>query len=105
MLDPTKLIIIAVVAFLFFGPDKLPQIARTVGRFMREFKKVQEEMETTIRSEMYKADLGPNPDVNLNPGVGINAPVVTAESAAASATGSTGAAGWEHEDPDEEDEE
>jgi TatA/E family protein of Tat protein translocase len=52
-----KILIIAVVAFLFFGPDKLPELARTVGKFMREFRKVQEEMETTIRSEMYKVDL------------------------------------------------
>jgi TatA/E family protein of Tat protein translocase len=53
-----KILIVAVVAFLFFGPDKLPELARTLGKFMREFRKVQDEMETTIRSEMYKVDLG-----------------------------------------------
>ena len=94
MLDPTKLIIIAGVAFLFFGPDKLPQVARTVGRFMREFKKVQEEMETTIRSEMYKADLASNPQA-------VPLPIVGAGPTAAAA--STG--GCEHEDADEEEEE
>ena len=93
MLDPTKLIIIAVVAFLFFGPDKLPEIARTVGRFMREFKKVQEEMETTIRSEMYKVDLNAQPMATD-----------AADSGAAAATPHA-TSGWEHEDADEEEEE
>ena len=93
MLDPTKLIIIAVVAFLFFGPDKLPQIARTVGRFMREFKKVQEEMETTIRSEMYKVDMAAQSET-------------AAQSAAGAGSDSaSAAAGWVHEDADEEEEE
>ena len=95
MLDPTKLIIIAVVAFLFFGPDKLPEIARTVGRFMREFKKVQEEMETTIRSEMYKADLAASP--------GVDNPTVAAASVPVEERPTVG--GWEHESADEEDEE
>ena len=97
MLDPTKLIIIAVVAFLFFGPDKLPQIARTVGRFMREFKKVQQEMETTIRSEMYKADMADAQAANPNPTV--------AAASVMQADGTPLASGWDHEGADEEDEE
>ena len=97
MFDPTKLAIIAVVAFLFFGPDKLPELARTVGRFMREFKKVQEEMETTLRSEIYQIDLTPTAattDVASAPGTSSNP-----------ATGHSAVAGWEHESADEEDEE
>jgi sec-independent protein translocase protein TatB len=102
VLDPTKLIIIAVVAFLFFGPDKLPEIARTVGRFMREFKKVQEEMETTLRSEMYKVDM------TSTVGAPVEAPATASDAAAGTevvATSTTAVGGWEHEDPDEEDEE
>ena len=100
MLDPTKLIIIAVVAFLFFGPDKRPQIARTVGRFMREFKKVQEEMETTIRSEMYKADLAGAQAANPDPN-----PTVAAASVMAADGTPLSDSGWDHESADEEDEE
>jgi sec-independent protein translocase protein TatB len=99
MLDPTKLIIIAVVAFLFFGPDKLPEIARTVGRFMREFKKIQEEMETTLKSEMNKVDLSPaQHGEGATPPPAANAPV-------ASMAGHTAVAGWEPEAADEEEEE
>jgi TatA/E family protein of Tat protein translocase len=99
-----KILIIAVVAFLFFGPDKLPEIARTVGKFMREFRKVQEEMETTIRSEMYKVDMGADmPDMTAITG---GTPVTGEEAAAgpteAAAVGAS--AGWaeEHEEESEE---
>ena len=50
------LLTIAVIALLLFGPEKLPEMARTIGRFMGEFKRAQEAMEATIRAEMYKTD-------------------------------------------------
>lgn len=43
---------IVVLALLLLGPDKIPQVARTIGRFMREFKKYQAMMESTFRAEM-----------------------------------------------------
>ena len=55
-LGGTELLLIAVVALLLFGPDKLPQIARTVGRFMREFNKYRDIMESTLRTEIYAAE-------------------------------------------------
>lgn len=48
----TEFLVIAVVGLLLFGPDKLPQFARTLGRFMRDFKRYQAMMEAAIRSEM-----------------------------------------------------
>ena len=56
-----ELVIIAVLALLLFGPDKLPTLARTVGRFMRDFKRYQDMMESTIRAEIYTADLQKEP--------------------------------------------
>jgi sec-independent protein translocase protein TatB len=50
----TELLLIGVVALLLFGPDKVPQIARTIGRFMREFNKYKDIMESTVRAEIYK---------------------------------------------------
>lgn len=52
----SEILIIAFVALLLFGPDKLPQMARTIGRFMREFKRYQAMMESTFRAEMYLAE-------------------------------------------------
>ncbi len=51
-----EFVLIAVLALLLFGPDKLPQIARTLGRFMRDFKRYQDLMESTIRGEIFAAD-------------------------------------------------
>ena len=49
---------IVIIALLLFGPDKLPQIAKTVGRFMAEFKRAQESVEATLKAEMYRAEGG-----------------------------------------------
>lgn len=58
-----EFVLIAVLALLLFGPDKLPQIARTLGRFMRDFKRYQALMESTIRGEIFAAD----PDLQKDP--------------------------------------
>lgn len=52
----TEFIIIAAVALLLFGPDKLPGIARTIGRFTAEFKRYQAMMESVIRAEVYATE-------------------------------------------------
>lgn len=49
----TELFLILVFALLVFGPDKLPEFGRTIGRFVREFKRAQDQMESMIRTEMY----------------------------------------------------
>jgi sec-independent protein translocase protein TatB len=49
----TELAIIAVFAFIIFGPDKVPELARTIGKVMRQFKRAQEDMERVIRAEVY----------------------------------------------------
>jgi sec-independent protein translocase protein TatB len=48
----TELTFILVFALIIFGPDKLPQLGRTVGRFMNEFKRAQESVEATINAEL-----------------------------------------------------
>jgi len=48
-----SVLIIAVIVVMLFGPDKLPKLARTIGRFMSEFKRYQAMMESTLRAEMY----------------------------------------------------
>lgn len=99
-----KILIVAVVAFLFFGPDKLPELARTVGKFMREFKKVQEEMETTIRSEMYKVDLSPVTAETTAAVHGTTPPPAGDAAATETATPASAASGWaeDHEEESEE---
>lgn len=52
-----ELLIIAIFVIIIFGPDKIPEIARTVGRAVRMFKKVQEDVEHVIKTEIYTPDL------------------------------------------------
>lgn len=47
-----ELFIILLFGFLIFGPDKLPQIARTVGAAIGKFRKAQEEMNQVIKGEV-----------------------------------------------------
>jgi TatA/E family protein of Tat protein translocase len=56
-----EILIIVVLALLLFGPDKIPQLARTIGRFTREFNKYKGIMESTIRMEISNAE-GPTTD-------------------------------------------
>ncbi|MBE6469725.1 MAG: twin-arginine translocase TatA/TatE family subunit [Coriobacteriaceae bacterium] len=48
----TELVIILVFGFLLFGPDKLPQMGRTIGRALRQFKETQEKMTSMVQSEV-----------------------------------------------------
>ena len=48
-----ELIIILIFAFLIFGPDKLPDIARTIGRAIAKFRDAQNEVNEVIRQEVY----------------------------------------------------
>ena len=48
----TELIIIVVFAFLLFGPDKLPQMGRTIGRALRQFRETQEKVTSVVQSEV-----------------------------------------------------
>jgi sec-independent protein translocase protein TatB len=51
-LDPGKLLIIAVVAIVLLGPDKLPQVARQVGAAWRTFNEFRHRMESEVRSSI-----------------------------------------------------
>jgi len=48
----TELAIILLFAFLVFGPDKMPEIARTLGQFLRQFQNAQEQMNKVIKEEV-----------------------------------------------------
>ena len=48
----SELAIILVFGFLLFGPDKLPQMGRTIGRAIRQFKETQEKMTAVVQSEI-----------------------------------------------------
>ncbi len=51
-LDPSKLLIIGVVAVVLLGPDRLPAFARQVGGVWRSFTAYRHRMETQVRDAM-----------------------------------------------------
>ena len=51
-LDPAKLLVIAVVAVILLGPDKLPQVARQVGAAWHAFGEFRHKMESEVRSSI-----------------------------------------------------
>ncbi len=52
-----ELIFIFVVALLVFGPKKLPDVAKMLGKTIREFRKTVNDAKATIEEEIEKADL------------------------------------------------
>ena len=47
-----ELLLIFVVALLVFGPKKLPEIGKSIGKGLSEFKKASEDLKKTIEHEM-----------------------------------------------------
>ncbi len=68
-LGSTELLFILVMALVFMGPRKLPQISRTLGKHLAEFRRASEDFkrtwdrEVTLEefSEPQTASAGPNP--------------------------------------------
>ncbi len=48
----TELLVILVVALIVLGPKSVPNIARTLGRAMGEFRKVSTEFQRTLNTEI-----------------------------------------------------
>jgi len=62
LLSPWHLLIVFVVAVLVFGPHKLPEIARQVGRGMHEFRKVRDSFDDNLRGFLGHDDASEAPE-------------------------------------------
>jgi len=51
-LGSTELLFILVMALIFFGPRKLPQISRSLGKSIAEFRKASEDFKRTWEREV-----------------------------------------------------
>ncbi len=48
----TEFVLILIVAFLLFGPDKLPSMGRTIGRGIRQFRQASDSVTKVVKSEV-----------------------------------------------------
>lgn len=53
-----EMAVILVIALVVIGPGKLPELARSLGKGLAEFKKVSEDFQRNIHEEARKADEG-----------------------------------------------
>ena len=51
-----EMIIIAVVALIFIGPDKLPGVLRSIGKGLVELKRATSDVRSTVQEEMQKIE-------------------------------------------------
>ncbi len=51
-----EILVIFVIALIVFGPKKLPDLGRSIGRAMAEFKKASEEFQETVKAEMKEVE-------------------------------------------------
>lgn len=87
-----EMLFIGVFALMLFGPKRLPEISRSVGKAVREFKQVTGGMTQDFRSEWDSlSDLrspvaSPSPRVGSAPASGSPAPAVSSPGSASSAS-------------------
>ncbi|HEV7889100.1 MAG TPA: twin-arginine translocase TatA/TatE family subunit [Pyrinomonadaceae bacterium] len=62
-LGTTELMVIALVALIIFGPRKLPEIGRTVGKSIAEFKRASDDFKRTWEYEVELEQRKPALDV------------------------------------------
>ncbi len=58
-----EIALILVVALLVLGPKRLPELARGLGKFMREFRRQTDEVRSVVEREFYRMDQ----EVNVDP--------------------------------------
>jgi Tat protein translocase TatB subunit len=51
-IGPQELILILIVALVVVGPQRLPELGRTIGKALREFRKIQDDVKDTIKFDM-----------------------------------------------------
>lgn len=62
-----ELIVIFVVALLVFGPRRLPELGRSLGRGLAEFRRASSDLKNSIEREIEAADSDPSAASNSSP--------------------------------------
>jgi Tat protein translocase TatB subunit len=54
-----EMLVIGIIALLVFGPSKLPELGRMVGRALRELRRASDEFRTTVETNLHLNDPDP----------------------------------------------
>ena len=79
-----ELVLIFVIALLVFGPKNLPQLGRSLGRAMREFRRASDEFRSTIETNLQMNETDPVPVTTAEPPPAEVATLATSEGGALS---------------------
>ena len=52
-----EMVVIAVIALIIFGPRKLPELGKSLGKSIAEFKRASNELKTTLEEEIRTEEL------------------------------------------------
>ena len=55
----TELLVILFIALLVFGPRRLPELGRSIGRSLSEFRRASNELKRSLEDELSIDDSGP----------------------------------------------
>jgi len=66
-----EMVLIAVAALLVLGPQRLPELARAIGKFMREFRRQTDEVRNVVEREFYSMDNEFQAPAPLRPGTNL----------------------------------
>ena len=61
-IGPQELLIVLIIALVVVGPQRLPELGRTIGKALREFRKIQDDVKDTL-----KFDLDSDPEPYVRP--------------------------------------
>jgi Tat protein translocase TatB subunit len=88
-IGPQELLLILIVALVVVGPQRLPELGRTIGKALREFRKIQDDVKDTIRFDLNdepapyvrprQGQHRPGPDTNGEVSPGKDIPLPTEE--------------------------
>jgi Tat protein translocase TatB subunit len=51
-IGPQELILVLIIALVIVGPRRLPELGRSIGRALREFRKIQDDVKDTIKFDL-----------------------------------------------------
>lgn len=91
-IGPTELIIVLVLALIIFGPGKLPEVGKAIGRSIREFKAASSAVEDTVKQVTTTPASNPTTAAASQPATSTPAAANTAAASTAASNAPTAAA-------------